>query len=140
MAFTVEEREKIRKYLGYPNVYIYANPRLENAIDLVGQSATLVADVQDILADLVKIKLKFGNNIINTAGLKRAEDIEWYGDSSENVETIVSKVGEMLCGQLSVIFGVPINVRIFSGAGYDGDAWKKNNGNSHGPFAGLKFQ
>ena len=46
----------------------------------------------------------------------------------------------MLCGQLSTIFGVPINVRIFSGAGYDGDAWKKTSRNSNGPFNGLKFQ
>ena len=122
MAFTDEQKENIRFYLGYPQVYLYANPRLENAIDVVGISATLVAKVQAILDKITATEDNL-SNAQDTAGLKRAEDIEWYGDTNQNVVGILKKEGSKYCGQLSIIFGVPLASNTFSPGGYSGDAW-----------------
>jgi hypothetical protein len=133
MAFTSAETYKIRKYLGYPQVYLQANPRLESAIPLVGTNVDAVADVQAILASMALIETNLVD-ALSTAGLKRAEEIEWYQDSSgSSVVKSLNGQANKFCNQLSIIFGVPIANRIFGGQGYSGDAWKSFNGNSGFP-------
>lgn len=126
MAFTDAQKENIRFYMGYPQVYIYANPRLENAMDLVGNSATLVTKVQAIIDSLTSANTSL-SKALATAGLKRAEEIEWYGNQGQNVVSILKSQGKMYCVQLSVIFGVPLANNVFGTSGYGNDNWSRKS-------------
>lgn len=134
MSFTSSEKYKIRKYLGYPQVYKQANPRLESALDQVGLDTDAVADVQDILTKITQVET-YLVQALSTAGLKRAEDIEWYPDqgstASGGVVASLNQQGRKFCSQLSIIFGVPIQNNIFGGQGYTGDNWKQFSGSSN---------
>lgn len=137
MPFTSAETYKIRKYLGYPQVYLYANPRLESAITVVGNNVDAVADVQAILASILVVETNLVD-ALSTAGLKRAEEIEWYQDSSGSaVVKSLNGQANKFCNQLSIIFGVPIANKIFGGQGYSGDGWKAFNGNSNFPLGSM---
>ena len=140
MAFTDAQKENIRFYLGYPQVYLYANPRLESAINVVGNSATLVDKVQGILDKLDATQDNL-SQAQQTAGLKRAEDIEWYGNTNQNVVGILNAEGKKFCTQLSIIFGVPIANNVFAqgGPGYSGDTWRSANGMSNGFGFNINF-
>ena len=137
MAVTSAEAYKIRKYLGYPQVYRQANPRLESAITVVGGDVDAVADVQAILASIVVVETSLVD-ALDTAGLKRAEDVEWYQDSGgSSVVKSLNGQANKFCNQLSIIFGVPIANKIFGGQGYGGDSWKGFNGNSNFPLGSM---
>lgn len=130
MSFTTTEAYKIRKYLGYPQVYRQANPRLESAITQVALDSDAVADVQDILDKISQVET-YLLQALNTAGLKKAEEIEWYPDhSGSSVVVSLNQQANKFCNQLSIIFGVPIANRIFGTQGYAGDNWKQFSGNS----------
>lgn len=130
MAFTEDQNVKIRMYLGYPDVYRQINPRLENAITVIGSRPATQAVVEDILTQLDNISGVSVPAALLTAGLKKAEDIEWY-QGGQITDTF--KLGRQLCGRLSNIFGVFLGSDAFGTGGYIGDEWKLHNGNS-GPI------
>lgn len=153
MAFTDTERTDIRFFLGYPDVYQYTNPRLESAMDLVGERPAPKAKVLVILA---RLNLIYGaaagdpgqiDTAIQKAGLKAVESaddrIEFgesgggSGNSSSAALNTTNDVGRQLAGALSSFLGVAIATNVFGKAGYQGDSWMANNGNSMGPRAFL---
>lgn len=137
MAFTDLEAYQIRKFLGYPQVSRQANPRLESAITVVGNDPNGVADVQAILSLLAQVEDFINNKDIKLAGLKSVDnqEVEWYEDHTGGGNLALKahwKQGNYLCNQLSIIFGVPIQSRIFGTQGYTGDQWKQFGG-AQGP-------
>lgn len=124
MAFTEAQKHSIRFALGYPDVFLDANSRLESAMEVVGSRPTQQAAVEAILANLDAVSTSLVESV-DFAGLKRAEDIEWFqSGSGSSVITQKRSEGRRYCGQLSIIFGVPIAADIFSAGGYQGDGWK----------------
>lgn len=135
MPFTNSEAYQIRKYLGYPQVYRQANPRLESAIEQVGLDPDAVADVQALLAKIAALQTVIDQEDTFVAGLKSVDnqEVEWYQDkngSSNGPLMAHWQQGNSLCNQLSIIFGVPIENRIFGTRGYTGDNWKQFSGSS----------
>lgn len=125
MAFTDDDKYKIRKYLGYPQVYKQANPRLESALEVVGNDPIAVIDVEAILAKLVLLEQFIDQRDIQVAGLKSVDnqEVEWYEKRSAMKDHWLQ--GNFYCSQLSKIFGVPNLGRFFSTEGYIGDNWKQ---------------
>ncbi len=120
MAFTDAQKAKIRRYLGYPDVFRYANTRLESAIDVVGGRAEVQALVEADLAALDTIDAKLSSVASSQGGLKRIDDIEFY--EGQAVSQIRSD-GRRMAGRLSITFGVPIEGDVFGSGGYTGDGW-----------------
>lgn len=125
MAFTSAAAVQVRKYLGYPQLNRYKDVRLENAISIIGDDADASAEVTSVLATLVIIEASLAN-AQTTAGLKRAEEVEWYqatGNSgSAEIEGKRSE-GRRFCSRLSQLFGVPLWGDAFGTAGYPGDSF-----------------
>lgn len=123
MAFTEAQKVKIRKYLGYPDTYQQNNTRLESAIVVIGDRADTQAEVVAVLASIAAVETSLGTSL-QTAGLKRAEDIEWY-QSASGSPVIDAKIneGRRFCSQLSMLFGVPLAGDAFGKSGYQGDSW-----------------
>lgn len=127
MAFTTAQATKIRHYLGYPQVYQQANPRLENAILVVGGDVDAVAIVQGLIADIDNVRTQIKGVALVSAGVKALDkgDVELYADNEQTRG--MRSIGRSYVGELSGIFGVPIATDIFGTAGYQGDGWKANN-------------
>lgn len=133
VQFNDSEKFDIRHFLGYPQVYRQANPRLESAIDIVSNDPIAADKVRALLLQLAAIQTTINDKDVKVAGLKSVDDkeVEWYGDASGNVAlTGHLKQGNYLCSQLSVIMGVPIENRIFGTQGYTSDNWKQFSGTS----------
>lgn len=137
MAFTNAQKVNIRFYLGYPQVYLQSNPRLESAIIVVGNDSDASTMVTDILASLVATNVNL-TDVQDTVGLKRAEDIEWHA-GMERMKSLRSE-GRRYCSQLSALFGVPVASDVFGTSGYQGDSWKGSNGLSSGFNFNLGFK
>jgi hypothetical protein len=134
-AFTSAESTKIRHYLGYPQVYRQANPRLESAITVVGGDQDAVDLALGLLASITNVLGQIEATALVSAGLKSLDkgDVELYDGNAQTVG--MQRIGRTFVAQLSGLFGVPIATDIFSMAGYQGDAWKASNGNT--TLAGL---
>lgn len=134
MAFTTAEAVQIRKYLGVPSINRYRDPRLEGAIEVVGADTDAATEVRAILAAITNVETTL-TSALSTAGLKRAEDIEWYqassGSSGSSVVEAGRSEGRRLCAQLSVLFGVPLVNDAFGTGGYGGD-WFMGTGFQYG--------
>src|SRR5690349_13338700 len=104
MAFSEEREVQIRIYMGVPDLHRYRNTRLEDAIKIVGERPTSQAAVEAMLDSLAAVETSLVS-ARDTAGMKRAEEVEWY-----RREEIDSKrdEGRMLCGRLSNFLGVPL--------------------------------
>lgn len=128
MAFTESQKAQVRLALGYPFVYQDRNSRLESAFDLLGADASVSAIVVAILAQLTAVGTALESSL-SSAGLKRAEDIEWYNNGAGGSAVIDQKraEGRRYCGQLSILFGVPIMADMFGEGGYEGDRWMGSN-------------
>lgn len=149
MAFTDQQKADIRFFLGYPAIYLYRNPRLENALQLIGDDAAAKARTEILLEKLSKIFGAFTGDpnaqldkALQTAGISEvesADDRVLYGDSSKGGSQTFSSsslntmadYGTMLVGALSAWFGVDIGARVFGKGGYPGDAWARR-GNQTG--------
>lgn len=124
MAFTEAQRTAIRVALGYPSLYRYQDVRLESALDVVGgrpEEATLVLG---LIAKIDTIQNTDIPNALKLAGLKRAEDVEWFqGGTIPGLAVLEGKYaeGKRLVSQISIIMGVPIYGDIFGRQGYPGD-------------------
>jgi hypothetical protein len=131
MAFTDAQKAKIRRYLGYPDVFRYANSRLESAIDVIGARAEVQALVEADLTALEAIDAKLLTVASSQGGLKRIDDIEFY--EGQAVSQIRSD-GRRLAGRLSITFGVPLAGDVFGTAGYTGDEWSRGQTQNGGMF------
>ena len=120
MAFTDTQKAQIRRYLGYPDVFRYANTRLESAIDVIGARSEVQAMVESDLAALAAIETKLSGTVVNSAGVKRVDEIEFF--QSQALKDIRSE-GRRICGRMSVTFGVPLASDVFGSGGYAGDSW-----------------
>ncbi len=120
MAFSEAQRVKIRKYLGFPDTFQQNNTRLESAMNVIGSRPDTQAAVEAVLTDLATAETQVAASF-TTAGLKRAEDVEWYEGGTE----IRSKLGlgRMHAARLSIIMGVPLVGDYFGTSGYQGDNW-----------------
>lgn len=123
MAFTEAQKAQVRLALGYPFVHQDRNSRLEIAFDLLGANAEAQAQAEGILAALADVTAALVDSL-SSAGLKRAEDIEWY-QSAQGSAAIGQKraEGRRHCNQLSILLGVPIMADMFGEGGYEGDSW-----------------
>lgn len=125
MAFTDGQRVQIRLVLGYPDVFRYYNPRLESCFDVIGGRPDTQAAVEDLLTKIAALDTKLGA-IINLAGLKRAEDVEWFQAMNAKMSapmTAVATLGRIYISRLSSLMGVPIWGDFFGEGGYAGDAY-----------------
>lgn len=153
MAFSETQKVDIRFYLGYPDVYRYANPRLESAIEVVGTRPESQARVEIMLA---KLNGFYGNGVtpsamdqqIARAGISKVESaddlVEFGGGNSDTSSNAIadaqSSAARRLVSALSSFFGIPIASDVFGTRGYVGDNWKFYNGNSSGfGFNGFGF-
>lgn len=131
MAFTDAQKAKIRRYLGYPDVFRYANTRLESAIDVIGGRAEVQALVEADLTALDAVDTKLSSVASSQGGLKRIDDIEFY--EGQAVSQIQSD-GRRLVGRLSITFGVPVQGDVFGSGGYTGDEWSRGRTQYGGMF------
>jgi hypothetical protein len=123
MAFSELERAKIRRYLGYPDVFRFANTRLESAMDVVGERQVVADLVRQDLADLDRIDAKLSSVAISQGGLKRIDVIEFYEGAVVNE---IRNSADRFRSRLSVTFGVPIASDVFGPDGYTGDNWSRS--------------
>mgnify|MGYP003534394906 FL=1 len=124
MAFTEAQRVKLRKFLGYPVVFRSYNPRLESAFDVIGGRPDTQASVEDLITKIDAVDLTLAS-ALSLAGLKRAEEVEWYqAMSGKGISAPMAAAmaqGRMLIGRLSTTFGVPVESDYFGSGGYSGD-------------------
>ena len=126
MTFTTAQAAQIREYLGYPQVYRDANPRLESAITVVGSDTDASNLVLDKLTKIAAIEAQIVNVATIAAGVKKADDVELYDDASGNkVLKALCRQGNMYCAQLAGTFGVDVLKQFFSTTAYNGDNWKQ---------------
>lgn len=119
MAFTAAQEVKIREYLGVPDLFRYRDSRLEDAIKIVGSHPESQAAVEAILAKIAGVEESL-QSALATAGMKRAEDVEWY--RAEEIESKRTE-GRRHCARLSQFLGVPILSDAFGTQGYVDDEW-----------------
>jgi len=147
MAFTETQKVNIRFYLGYPDIYRQSNPRLENAIEIMGTRPETQLKVEVLLAKLDAI---YGVNpgdpsqidkALLYAGYTESEsaddrvvfgDSSAQGSSSSAVLNTLNDYGRQLVGALSSWCGVPIASNVFGRVGYIGDQWSTWSKQSHG--------
>lgn len=141
MSFTSAQAAQIREYLGYPQVYRDANPRLESAITQVGGDADASALVIDKLTKVATIEAQILNIATLSAGVKKADEVELYDDASGNkVLKGLCRQGNMYCAQIAGTFGVPLLKAFFSTTGYTGDDWKQfGNGGTSASRSSFDF-
>jgi len=131
MAFTDAQKAKIRRYLGYPDVFRYANTRLESAIEVIGGRAEVQTLVEADLTALDAIDAKLSSAASSQGGIKRVDDIEFY---QGQVVSQIQSDGRRIVGRLSITFGVPIEGDYFGSGGYLGDGWSRKQTQYGGMF------
>jgi hypothetical protein len=142
MAFSDIQRAKIRHYLGYPDVFRAANPRLEDAMNVVGDRPEVQADIEVILGHLATADAQIaGQGTTSAAGVKRVDEIEFFPKGETDALTEARRWGRMWASRLSIVLGVPIANDVFSERGYSGDWWSRFDmqvgaGNGHGGGGG----
>lgn len=129
MAFTEAQKVKIRKYLGFPQVFDGDNYRLEGAITVIGGDATRQALVDGYLVELDALDAAIateGASATSYGALKRVDEVEFFAPdaSTQAIDTVAR--ARMLTGRLSQSLGVPIENDYFGRRGYGGDGWRSD--------------
>ncbi len=119
MPFSESEKAAVRRYLGFPSVYRASNPRLENAMDVVGAQPEVVLQVQSDLSGIAQIEANL-LALLPSAGVKKVDEIEFFDGGQQKA---MKDEGRRLCGRLSTTMGVPLVGDAFGGSGYEGDGW-----------------
>lgn len=119
MAFSEARQIQIRIFMGVPDLHRYRDSRLEDAIKVVGERPASQAAVEAMLDGLIELD---GSLVSarDTAGMKRAEEVEWY--RREEIESKRDE-GRRLCARLSNFLGVPLLGDAFGTEGYRDDEW-----------------
>ena len=125
--FTTAQAAQLRSYLGYPQVYLKANPRLESAILVVGANADALALALAIMADVANVDATIAAIGLPSAGVAGLDkgDVQLHDDNKQ-LEGM-NREGRKHCARLSHLFGVPIANDYFGRTGYSGDGWKTSN-------------
>lgn len=103
MAFNDAQKVQLRKWLGYPALDRDTFSHVESTFDTIGADAATQTEVETILAALVVIDGQQTSSVA-TAGMKRAEEIEWY-EGQARMDGIASR-GRVLVQRLATIFNV----------------------------------
>lgn len=124
MAFTDTQKAKLRMFLGYPDVFRQYNPRLESVFDVIGARPEVQTLVEDLITRIEAADAAI-TSALDYAGLKRAEDVEWYQAATKfsAPQDAARALGKMLVGRLSGMMGVPPWRDYFGTEGYPGDAF-----------------
>lgn len=118
--FSETAKAQIRMYLGYPDDFRFRNYRLESILEsLSAESQTLV---ETALTNLAAIETQILNVTMGVAGIKRADDIEFF---QGRAITDVRRLGRQYVGRISILTGVPIYSDIFGEGGYLGDGFSE---------------
>jgi len=129
LYLTDQDIANIRFYVGYPGSYVYKNPRLEGAIQTIGQTDSLASlHVQSIISTIQTFVEPSLQQHFLEAGIKKVgvgNEVEYFDHMLRLKE--LRSMGKMYCGQLSKIFGVPLANDVFSATGYSGDNWMSGN-------------
>lgn len=133
-ALTAAQKAQIRLYLGYPSLFRYKDTRLESTFDALDQEAidliaTNLAAIQVVETAIVGVE-------INKAGLKRADDIEFYNGKSMSE---IKSYGRMYVSRVSIVLGVPIYSDVFGTQGYLGDKYTGILGMPSGAAGRIKL-
>lgn len=130
MAFTSAEAVKIRHYLGYPYLWQFTNPRLEDAIVKVGENPDMVSLIQGLLASIDDVFAKISSIALLGSGVKALDkgDVELYQDNQQTKG--MANIGRIYVNRLSDAMGVIIANDIFGTWGYGAETWKLQN--AHG--------
>jgi hypothetical protein len=129
MPFSSPQQTQIRKWLGFPQLFRFRDPRLESAIEVVGGDADAMAEVATTLAALATLDTEITSSL-STAGIKQADEVHFFEGKSKNGTAVTDgqkAQGRMLCNRLSILFGVPIANDAFGTKGYGGDWWMGPN-------------
>lgn len=128
MAFSDDQANLIRHYLGFSFYFQDHNPRLEDQLTRVGNDVSAKAIVQAILAELVVADGRLQVLIAVQGGVKKVDEIEFFNrqESNSSIDD-VRAYGRMQVGRLSIAMGTPIVGDVFSGKGYEGDAWSNSD-------------
>ena len=126
MAFTEAQKTKIRYYLGYPNIHLTANVRLEMAITLLGDGDSVQAEIETILAVIATIEDKLSSTALDVAGIQAVGqgDPEFY---KGQILVDLRNEGRRNSNKISIIAGVPIANDVWGQVGYSGDWWASEN-------------
>ncbi len=135
MAFTSDQEARIRRYLGYPDLWRYKDTRLEGAMDSAGAdpdaSALVIAD----LAQIAAIDAKITSEGVDNAGVKAVDEIEFF-ENGGAVETW-RNIGRSIIGRISTTLGVPLYADYYGTRGYPGDAFMGGTGGAGGNIIPL---
>jgi hypothetical protein len=135
MSFTTAEEALIRRYLGYPDLWRYKDTRLEGAMDTASNDPDAVALIRADLAALADIDVKFIARAVSHAGVRRVDEIEFFGEGS--ILNDLRRVGRTVAGRISATLGVPLYADYFGTSGYPGDAFMGGIGGSGGNIIPL---
>jgi hypothetical protein len=105
MAFTDPEKAQIRKWLGFPAIFHFRDPRLESAIDAVSaieDGGATEDEVQALLVKLAAIETKI-EAALDCLGTVQVDKI--MTDNARAIAVLESR-GRKLCGRLSVVLGL----------------------------------
>lgn len=104
MALDDAEKAKIRRWLGYPDPSVnVSDPQWAIEANMDEVSAAGETEIDSILTRLDAIWTQ-GGSILARAGLKRVEDIEFYGggDANEALGLAGNELADMLANLLGV--------------------------------------
>lgn len=122
------EKQRIRVYLGYASAWKYKHSRLESILDASEPEAE--SQIRECLAGLATVDGKLLTTAVNIAGIKKADETEFFGSSS--VRSELHSVGKQLIGRISIILGVPIYSEYYGKTGYVGDSFSPGLGGRSG--------
>ena len=129
MAFTTTQVFTIRTVLGYPSVNLFRDPKLEGRIATASADPDASAKVIELLALIASYDTALGPSAsaMQTAGLKRAEDVEWFPPgSSTSISSPILNLkagGRNAVARISSILGVEIWSDYYGTRGHQGDGY-----------------
>jgi hypothetical protein len=157
MAFTDEQKTRIRFFLGYPFPFQYLNPRLESAMELVGADVTASGMVLQLVSKLLAfygldplaVDPPIIDKAIVQAGVQRVESVNDViqlgttnaaasGGTSSAILNAQNDAARQMVGALSALLGVEIASDVFGKNGYVAGGWaERANWMSRGPKSVL---
>lgn len=116
MAFTTDQRARIRYYLGYSDVSQGGAPnRLERAMTNITSGAETI--VTELLTQLATVDSALSTvNSSSRAGIIEVDNggVKWASNGM-SASAALNKQGRMLCARLSSTFGVSLAVDVYGG-------------------------
>jgi len=130
MAFTATQKLNIRHALGYTQLYVGVDTRLENAIDNIGADpeavilvTTLLAQFEAAWADFVASSASAGIRTIDK------DDVGFFDGNAVMVGK--ANVGRSVVNRLSIVMGIPICADVFGRKGIGSPAYTYNHGDTY---------